>query len=119
MNYQYIDLQSLEEDTLGSVEIQKEIMVMFLKLIEEYDDVLNSELPNKNWDALYGATHRIKPNIRMFGITKLEPVILELEEKLRKEENLEGIDELFQTVQVGFQNVKNEIELELKAMDNG
>lgn len=119
MNYQYIDLQSLKEDTLGNAEIQREIMVMFLKLIEEYDDVLNSELPNKNWEALYSATHRIKPNIRMFGITKLEPVILELEDKLRKEENLGGIDELFHTVQIGFKEVKNELELEFKAMDNG
>lgn len=119
MNYQYIDLQSLKEDTLGNIEIQTELMVMFLTLIDEYTEVLNSELPNKNWEALYSATHRIKPNIRMFGIAKLEPVILELEDKLRKEENLKGIEELLQTVQVGFKEVKNELEVELKAMNNG
>lgn len=118
INYQYIDLTSIKEDTYGDVSILKEIMALFIEIIDEYAGVLNEDLPNKNWHSLFKATHKIKPNISMFGISALETTILEIETSFRNETNLENIDELANTVLTILKEVKSEIQSELKLMPN-
>lgn len=118
VNYQYIDLTSIKEDTYGDVSILKEIMGFFIEIIDEYIAVLNEEIPKKNWESLFKATHKIKPNISMFGISKLESIILELENNFRNETNLETVDELANYVLKILVEVKSEIELELESMPN-
>lgn len=117
-SYQYINLQSLKENTFDDTSIMKEIMEVFLDIIDEYINALNQELPNKNWDALFKATHKIKPNISMFGINKLESTILQLEHNFKNEENLHTIDELIHSSINVFKQVKIEVQSELKSMNN-
>ena len=117
-NHQYIDLQSLKENTFDDVSIMQEIMTLFIELIDEYFAVLNTELPNENWEALFKATHKIKPNISMFGISQLEPTILKLENNFRKEENLDTVNSLVEYTLTVFKEVRKEIITELKAMTN-
>ena len=117
-NYQYIDLQSLKENTFDDISIMKEIMELFLEIIDEYINTLNQELPNKNWDALFKAAHKIKPNINMFGIHKLESTTLQLEHNFKNEENLDTVDELVSSSINIFKQVKIEVQSELKSMNN-
>lgn len=116
--YQYINLHSLKENTLDNIDIQIEIMELFLNLINEYIDILNQELPNKNWYALFDATHKIKPNISMFGIESLESIITQLDSDLRNKQNLDTVDKLINTTINIFKKVIIEIETELKLMTN-
>jgi len=118
VNNQYIDLDSIREETYGDVSILKQIMELFIEIIDEYVDVLNEELPNKNWQVLYDATHKIKPNINMFGISALETTILELESNFRKEENLENIAEHVYKVIMVLKEVRDEVQYELKLVPN-
>jgi HPt (histidine-containing phosphotransfer) domain-containing protein len=115
-HYRYINLQSLKENTFDDLFIQKEIMILFLELIDEYIHVLDQELPNKNWNELFKATHKIKPNINMFGIESLEPIILKLEHDFRTEQNLDTVNTLTTTCANIFKEVIIEIETELKLM---
>lgn len=117
-NYEYINLQSLKESTFDDMDIQKEIMELFIDLIDEYLETLNKELPNKNWHELFKATHKIKPNVNMFGIESLEPIILKLDSNLRNEENLETIDGLAEKCITIFKQVRIEILTELNSMKN-
>ncbi|MEP1487620.1 MAG: Hpt domain-containing protein [Algibacter sp.] len=117
-NHQYIDLQSLKENTFDDASIMQEIMTLFIELIDEYVIILNTELPNKNWEGLFKATHKIKPNISMFGISQLEPTILQLENNFRKEEHLDTINNLIEYTLTVFKDVKKEIITELKSMNN-
>ncbi|WP_111307751.1 Hpt domain-containing protein [Confluentibacter sediminis] len=116
--YQYINLESLKENTFNDIDIQKEIMELFLELIDEYIDTLNKELSNKKWHELFKATHKIKPNINMFGIQSLESVILKLENDFRDERNLDTVDDRVNTTIDIFKKVTLEIETELKLMTN-
>ncbi|MFH4963414.1 hypothetical protein V8G69_00290 [Gaetbulibacter sp. M235] len=116
VNYQYVNLQSLKEDTFGDESILKEIMGLFIELIDEYTSILNKELPHKNWQALFQATHKIKPNIFMFGISSLEKTILELDLNFRNEVNLETVDCLVDYAILILEEVKNELITELKLM---
>lgn len=117
-NHQYIDLQSLKENTFDDADIMHEIMALFIELIDEYVTVLNTELPNKNWESLFKATHKIKPNVSMFGISQFEPTILQLEHNFRKEENLDTVNKLVEYTLTVFKDVKKEVITELKLMNN-
>lgn len=116
--YTYIDLNSLRENTYGNVPVEREIMRLFIDIIDEYLDILDKELPNKNWKELYDATHKIKPNISMFGIYSMESTIKEIETSFRNEVNLEGIEEVTEGVKCIFKEVKKELQIELNSLAN-
>jgi HPt (histidine-containing phosphotransfer) domain-containing protein len=116
--YRYIDLKTLKEDTLGDLSILKMIIELFIEGIDEYVNVLKDELKNENWPELFQATHKIKPNISMFGITELVPTIMELEDSFRNEQNLHNVDELAKVSFPIFNQVKVELQTELKTLDN-
>lgn len=118
LEYRHIDLKSLKEDTFGDTSILKMIIELFIEDIDEFSEILNQELQNKNWQTLFQATHKIKPNISMFGITALESVILEIESSFRNEQNLENIEDLVNLVVTTFNHVKIELQTELKLMPN-
>ena len=118
IQYNYIDLQSIKDDTFGDIEILRMIIELFIEGIDEYVDTLNNELPNQNWQELFKATHKIKPNISMFGITKLVPTILELESNFKNEQSLDSVDALVSFSIPIFRQVKIELQTELKLMPN-
>lgn len=118
MNYQYINLQSIKEDTLGDTPILKEIMGVFIEFIDDYITVVNEQLKNKNWQALFQATHKIKPNIPMFGISSLENTFLQLDHNFRNEVNLETVDDLVDNAIFILNEVKKELLTELKLMND-
>jgi HPt (histidine-containing phosphotransfer) domain-containing protein len=115
---QCIDLRSLKEDTLGDIEVLKMIVELFIEGIDEYVNIMNDELEHKNWPVLFEATHKIKPNISMFGISQLEPTILQLENDFKNETNLDTIDKQVNTSLDIFEQVKTELRSELKKMEN-
>ena len=114
--YRFIDLQSIKEDTFGDQTMLRMVIELFIEGIDEYTTTLNSELPNKNWQALFQATHKLKPNISMFGVFSLESAFLELESCFRNEENLHKVDELAQLCLSTFEQVKVELQSELKTL---
>ncbi len=116
--YTHINLQAFKELTFEDLEIQKEIIEAFFEILEEYKTVLHSELPNKNWQALFKATHKIKPNINMFGITELESIMQELEDNFRNEENLDSLEPMVGYSLDILKQVKTELENELKTIHN-
>jgi len=114
--YKYINLDSLRENTFGDISILTEIMEMFLVDIDVFINLLNSEISKQNWPKLFQETHKIKPNISMFGIFSLETPILKLENCFRKEEELHEVDALSRFVVSSLNEVKKEIQIELKLL---
>ena len=116
--YRYIDLRKLKEDTFGDDTILRMIIELFIGDIETYVNALEEELPHQNWQVLFQATHKIKPNISMFGIDALVPVILELEHNFKNEQNLDNINEPINTCINVLNSVQLELQTELKSMIN-
>src|SRR5690606_6915502 len=100
----------------GIIDIEIELLQLFNDIIDEFIATLEIELPKRNWQKLYDATHKIKPNVNMFGISSMESTIGELETNFRCEEKLENIDETVKTVVSAFKEIKIEIEMELNSM---
>jgi HPt (histidine-containing phosphotransfer) domain-containing protein len=118
ITYKHINLLSLKENTGGIIDIEIELLQLFSDIIDEFITSLEKELPKRNWQKLYDATHKIKPNVSMFGISSMESIIDELENNFRLEENLENIDNTVKTIVYKFKEIKKEIEWELSSMTN-
>ena len=117
-NNEYTDLSYLKEEAFNESEILKLLIEQFLKDINDFLIVLNLGLEEKNWDLLHGATHKIKPSISMFGISKLNPIIQELTDRFRHKEKLDDLNNLTTSCREILNHVKVELQTELKTIIN-
>jgi len=115
---EYIDLKFLKEETFNESSLLILLIESFLSDIEEFLEVLELGFKDKNWKLLYEATHKIKPSIRMFGISKLESTIHLLSKKLREEKQLKDIGGHINLCNEIFKQVKIELLTELKSLGN-
>jgi CheY-like chemotaxis protein len=117
-NETYTDLSYLKEESLNESEILKLLIEQFLKDLNDFLITLDKGLKEKNWDLLHGVTHKIKPSVSMFGISKLNPIIEELTDRFRHKEKLDDIDELLISCREIISQVKVELQTELKTIIN-
>jgi len=115
-SYKYINLEFLEKETLNEATVLVLLIDLFFKDLKEYMQLLDEHVKQQKWLELYKATHKIKPSISMFGITKLEPVIFSLEQKFKEETDLEAVDSLVRKCKSMIVNVKKELKVELKSL---
>jgi HPt (histidine-containing phosphotransfer) domain-containing protein len=115
-NRTYTDLKLLKEQTFNEVPILIMIIEQFLEDIDEYLAVLNNELPNAQWEKLFQATHKIKPNISLFGIKDLEPIILQMEGRFKDKTDLEDVNMMADSVITVLKQAKIELLTKLNMM---
>jgi len=114
----YTDLKYLKEESLNETAIIKLLIVQFLKDLDDFLIVLDLGLEDENWDLLHGATHKIKPSVSMFGISKLDPIVHELTHRFRHKVKLDEIDDLIKSCIEIISYVKVELQTELKSIIN-
>ena len=112
----FTDLNFLKQESLNETSILILLIELFIKDVDEYVGVIESEAKNKNWDILHRATHKIKPNVSMFGISKMEPIVHSLMKKFEKNENLEDAEMQLNACVDILKNVKTELLMELKTL---
>jgi len=114
----YTDLSYLQEETLNESSLLVLLIETFLNDLNEYLNELEKGYEAKDWQRLFQASHKIKPSITVFGIKKLEPIIHDLVEEFRKEENLENIEEQLNTTITILNKVKTELLIKIKNLNN-
>ncbi len=114
----YVDLKFLRDETNNESSLLILLINSFISEIDEFLSVMDSEFKNKNWDELHKATHKIKPSVTMFGISKLAPTIHKLMNKFRNEKQLENVEEIINSCKEIFIKVKFELLTELKSLNN-
>lgn len=118
VNKKYVDLKFIKEETFNESSLLVLLINSFLTEIDEFMEVVNKEMKSKNWILLHKATHKIKPSVSMFGISKLEPIIQILVNNFRDEEQLEAVEERINSCIETFKLVKDELMTELKSLEN-
>jgi len=114
----YINLKFLRGETFNESSLLVLLIKSFKTEIEEYLNLVDKEFKNENWDLLHNATHKIKPSVTMFGISKLEPIIHSLENRFKNEKQLKSVGEILNTCVKILTEVKTELLIELKALEN-
>ncbi|PHQ56356.1 MAG: hypothetical protein COC16_03365 [Lutibacter sp.] len=114
----YVDLKFIREETFNESSLLVLLINSFLTEIDEFLEVVNKEMKNKNWILLHKAVHKIKPSVSMFEISKLEPIIQILVNNFREEKQLEAAEERINSCIEIFKLVKVELLTELKSLEN-
>lgn len=109
----HVDLSMLKKDTLGNKDVLSQLIVLFLKSIDEFTSALKIFWPGNQWEELHSAAHKIKPIIPMFGIAALSDEIIELEALLKNNGDKQRITALIEKCEVVLAEVKLELENEL------
>ncbi|WP_456462701.1 ATP-binding protein [Lutibacter sp.] len=112
----YIDLKFIREETMNESSILALLIESFINDIDEFLEILDKGFKSKNWKLLHEATHKIKPSIRMFGISKLDQVIHDLVNRFREEKRLNNVDERINLCKRILKDVKIELLTELKLL---
>ncbi|MDX1278787.1 hypothetical protein [Oceanihabitans sediminis] len=90
----------------------------FLVDIDVYMNAMSTEINYNKLPEIYQVAHKIIPSIRIFSIKKLEPIILQLESELKKEKDLDLINKNIKSSLEIFNQVKMELQNELKLIEN-
>ena len=116
VNEKYINLKYLKEEALNESAIIRLLIEQFLKDLNDFLSALDIGLKDENWDLLHGVTHKVKPSVTMFGISKLDPIIQELTDRFRHRNKLDEITDLINSCKEIIGVVKVELAAELKLM---
>jgi len=114
----YINLKFIREETMNESSILALLIESFINDIDEFLEILDKGFKSKNWKLLHEATHKIKPSIRMFGISKLDQIIHDLVNRFREEKQLNNIDKRINLCNEILKDVKIELLTELKLLKN-
>jgi len=112
----YIDLKFIREETMNESSILALLIESFINDIDEFLEILDKGFRSKNWKLLHEATHKIKPSISMFGISKLDQVIHDLVNRFRDKKQLNNVDERINLCNEILKDVKIELLTELKLL---
>ncbi|WP_457618445.1 ATP-binding protein [Lutibacter sp.] len=112
----YIDLKFIREETMNESSILALLIESFINDVDEFIEILDKGFKSKNWKLLHEATHKIKPSIRMFGISKLDQVIHDLVNRFREEKQLNNVEERINLCNRILKDVKIELLTELKLL---
>jgi HPt (histidine-containing phosphotransfer) domain-containing protein len=88
-NQKHIDLTYLKELSNGSKEFITEMITVFMEQTPIEIANLEKHLEAKDWKALRGTAHKMKPSFSFMGIKELESVVKTLEENAGNETNLD------------------------------
>ncbi len=107
------DLKSLEELSGGDSGFIQQMCTIYIESVPENVKHFNEHLEDKDWDAIRGLAHKIKPTIDLLGIEKLKVEIRELKDLAEEEGDPGRIAELIGYVNQMMQEAAKEIETDL------
>ncbi|MES2590561.1 MAG: Hpt domain-containing protein [Bacteroidota bacterium] len=97
-NQKQTDLTYLKELSNGSNEFIIEMISVFVEQTPIEIANLEKHLNAKDWKALRGTAHKMKPSFSFMGIKHLESVIKNIEEYASNETNLELLPDMITLV---------------------
>ncbi len=111
--YQFINLSFLKDATLGDRNMLVQLIEAFIDNCKEYLATVVQGVSEKNWDAVYAATHKIKPNVSMAGVKVMEEQIALVDERSRYKKDLDTIPGLISSFKEIYGKVYEELKQEL------
>jgi len=110
-----IDLSYLQELAEGSEEFMQRMIKAFLVQTPQLVAQLESGLAAKDWAAIRGAAHKMKPSVDFIGMHAIKSTVHDLEQFAAEKTNLEKIPALIERVKIVCANAMHELESTLHA----
>lgn len=111
LELQYLDLTKLNAFTNGNAAVQKKLVTMMVN--QEKDILIDVQTFEavKNWEGLFQLMHRLKPNVDLLGMVQVKPLVEDLTERFRHQQDLEDAPALLAQFQRDFKLAVNELKL--------
>jgi len=106
----YIDLDYLRQISNGSNEFIYQMITVFIEEIPNEIKNLEKHLEKRDWKALRGTAHKMKPSFSFMGVKELEDSINGIEKNSEEEKNLDQIPGLIERIR----NITADVILELE-----
>lgn len=114
MNKDSLDLSYLKGISKGNKEFELKMLKTFVEQTSSEMEKIQISFQNKEWDALGGAAHKIKPSFHFIGELETEKLLTTIEGMAKQKNELEklpGLVDIFlKSCKQTLENVKVEIE---------
>lgn len=98
-NYQFINMDFLNQFTKGDPAKMKKYIAMFLQSAPDAISAMKQHHAGSHWEQLKTTAHALKPQLAYMGIDTLKEPILRIEEYAGEGKNTDLISQLLQTVE--------------------
>lgn len=113
-NLQEIDLDKINLFTRGNETLRKTLISKTVSQAEQIETALSNLCQKEDWENLFKEVHRLKPNVSLMGMSKLETLIRELNEDLRHQRNLATVPNRLNQFIEGYRAAIQELQTLIK-----
>ncbi len=109
MNYR-IDLTYLTEITAGDNDVMAEMIELFLAETPKQIELLKEYHEKEDWPQVGAEAHKLKPTFLYVGLSELNELTLQLEQRAKNKEGLGDIEGFIKKIEEGYKSVVNDLE---------
>ena len=88
---EHVSVDQINLFTRGNDTLQKALINKTVSQADQIMETLRTMTKGENWTDLFAEVHRLKPNVSLMGMMRIEPLIREINEDLRHKEHLDTL----------------------------
>lgn len=115
-DYQFIDLNYLNDLALGSKEFIEDMISSFLKNTPESIVKMEGALVKSDWEQIGKIAHKLKTSFTFMGMEETVSKAKTLQDNGLNATNLEDIPHLIADIRLAYNNAEAELNLELTTL---
>lgn len=115
-DYQFIDLDYLNDLALGSKEFVEDMISSFLKNTPESITRMETALLKSDWEQIGKIAHKLNTSFTFMGMEETVVKAKALQNNGLKATNLEDIPGLISDIKLAYQNAESELSSELTSL---
>ena len=116
--YTHIQLDYMELMTDGDIDMKKMMLEMLLTEMPEELGKMKQALEAKDWDNMSKISHKMKSTLSFVGNNAMTEANQQIELISKREDTVELLPMLVQTVETNFHKAALELQNELEALEN-
>ena len=114
----YVDLDKLNKNMRGDKALTIKMIGLFIKQTKEIVHDLRLAIEQKKFDVIKSGAHKIRPSFDLIGMsTEYEEMAKTIQDDADKQENIEGLSNLFQQIEVACAGAWKELEAEVTRLN--
>ena len=113
---QIIDLSFLKKMSNDNHDFIKEIIIAFIDGMPSSIDDMKTQNDSQQWSQLSGTAHKIKPSVKLMGITVMHELVTELEEIIVQTDK-SRIGTLIEQFSTHYNQASKELRIELEHLN--
>lgn len=106
---EHISIDQMNLFTRGNDALQKALINKTVSQADQIMETLRTMTKGEKWADLFSEVHRLKPNVSLMGMMRIEPLIREINEDLRYKENLDTIPKRMNQFLAGYTKAIEEL----------